>query len=985
MIKRIAYFLLTAWLISGCSDSKETEKSNTDKKLSPYEYVNPFIGTGGHGHTYPGASLPFGMMQLSPDTRLEGWDGCGGYHYSDGKIYGFTHTHLSGTGVPDYCDILLLPMTGKYNPAVKPASGFKHESEKASPGYYKVFLDDYKVETELTVSRRSGIHKYDFKGKTNPEILIDLAHRDKVTGSSLTIVSRDEISGMRRSQAWANDQVIYFVAKFSSPIKTAEIYSDGKISDVMDSVSGLDLKALLTFENVKGPVLVKIGISAVSVEGARKNLETEIPGWDFEKTRNMAVKEWTDELNKIVVEGGTDKQKTAFYTAVYHAYLNPNTFMDVDGSYRGRDLKNHQSDEFTNHTVFSLWDTYRATHPLFTITQQKRTVDFINTFIKQYEQGGLLPVWELAGNETYCMIGYHAIPVIVDAYMKGIRGFDAEKAFEAMVKSSEQDHFGLSNYKKYGYISASDESESVSKTLEYAYDDWCIALMAKELGKEAEYKKYMMRAQSYKNVFDPASKFMVAKMNQSWFTPFDPKEVNFNYTEANSWQYSFYVPQDISGLIELHGGKQNLAKTLDRMFSEKSETTGREQSDITGLIGQYAHGNEPSHHMAYLFNYINQPWKTQKIVKQIMNDLYTDKPDGLCGNEDCGQMSSWLVFSAMGFYPVVPGSDYYVIGSPLFDKATISLENGKQFVVVADGLSDDNIYIQSAMLNGKKYSHSYISHKDIVDGGTLTLIMGNSPSKSFGVKDEDVPVSSITDFLIQPVPFVTKGKRTFMDTTSIELGVLNKDAIIYYTTDGSVPTEKSKVYEKPFIIEKTTILKAFAASPGKENGMYITAEFNKIPLGRTIKLYSKYASQYSAGGDLALIDFIKGMNNYRTGAWQGYEGIDMEALVDLGSIQPFKEISVGFIQDPGAWIFFPQTVIIMISPDGSKFEPAKTFTYNLEKNNWTTEVKNFTVGNPYNKKTRFVKVVAKNMGPCPDWHPGSGGKSWIFCDEISIK
>ena len=532
---------------------------------SPSEYVNPFLGTGGHGHTYPGASLPFGMIQLSPDTRLEGWDGCSGYHNSDSVIFGFSHTHLSGTGCSDYGDVLIMPVKGNVeldNYSFR--SGFDKASEKAVPGYYRVDLKKPGARAELTTTLRTGMHRYTFSDARDAGIVIDLKHRDIVLESRLKVTGKDELEGMRISQAWAARQVLYFVIRFSKPITAYHLRSGGKMPDNASEAKGNDVKGLFRF-GLQGnePLQIKIGISAVSTAGARKNLESENPGWDFDQVSQQAMNAWNRELGKIKVEGGSKDQKTVFYTALYHAMLSPNLYMDVDGQYLGRDQKPHQAKDFDYYTVFSLWDTYRAEHPLLTIIDQKRSNDFINTFLRQFAEGGKLPVWELSANETGCMIGYHAVPVISDAYLKGIRGFDAALALAAMKHSAGMDELGLKYYKTMGYIPSDKEGESVSKTLEYAFDDWCIAQMAKVLGNDSDYGTFIRRAQYYKNVFDASTGFMRAKNNSSWFSPFDPAEVNFNYTEANAWQYSFYVPQDIGGLMQLLGGREKFAARLD--------------------------------------------------------------------------------------------------------------------------------------------------------------------------------------------------------------------------------------------------------------------------------------------------------------------------------------------------------------------------------------------------------------------------------------
>lgn len=976
-------------ILSACTAGDRKSKSELNSE-DLTRYVNPFVGTDAHGHTFPGAALPFGMVQLSPDTRLEGWDGCGGYHYSDSIVFGFSHTHLSGTGVPDYCDILLMPTTGEVklnNGAGQPGTGyssrFSHRNEKAEAGYYQVFLKDYDITAELTASLRAGMHRYTWAAEKRSNVIIDLTHRDKVLDSEIEIINDTTVAGYRRSSYWANDQRVYFYAVFSKPFTASGIQSDEKLINEKKA-SGTSLKAYLTFgANEDKTVLVKVGISAVSVEGAKNNMMTEIKDWDFNRVRMEAKETWNRELGKIRVTDKDVARKTTFYTALYHAFLVPNLFMDADGSYRGRDQQIHQAEGFDYYTVFSLWDTFRGEHPLFTITQQKRTVDFIKTMIAQYEQGGRLPVWELAACETECMIGYHSVPVIVDAYMKGIGGFDMEKAFKAMKHSAELDHFGLKSYKEHGYIPAEDEAESVSKTLEYAYDDWCIAVMAKALGKEEDYKKYMDRAQSYKNIFDPSTGFMRAKMNGRWFEPFDPKEVNFNYTEANSWQYSFFVPQDIRGLAQMTGGNDKLTTRLDALFSESSETTGREQSDITGLIGQYAHGNEPSHHMAYLYNYLGQPWKTQKIARQIMDDLYTEKPDGLCGNEDCGQMSAWYVLSAIGFYPVTPGEPVYTFGSPVFDEVEIGLENGKTFKIKTVNNSPVNKYIQEIRLNGKRSEDLFISHKEIMEGGEIEFEMGSQPNHNSGVSEEYRPVSAIINELILPVPYIGTGSRTFIDSTEISLGSITKGAEIFYTTDGSEPDLHSEKYSKPVVLNNSATIKAIAFREDMTTSKVLTAEFYKIPIGRKIKLNTPYANQYSAGGDLALIDFIRGGSNFRTGAWQGYEGVDLDAVIDLGSIQLISGIEAGFLQDVGAWIFYPEKVDFLVSNDGKTYQNAGSMKNEVSLRDTQVQTKNFALN--FSMKARYIKVVAKNIGVCPDWHWGAGGKAWIFADEIGIK
>ncbi len=815
------------------------------KEVSLTGYVDPFIGTDGNGHTYPGASLPFGMVQLSPDTRLQGREGNSGYHYSDDTLYGFSHTHLSGTGVSDYGDILVMPTVGSVrlqrgspqDTASGYASKFSHDREEASPGYYRVRLEDYGIDVELTATLRAGFHKYIFPATEEANIIVDLTHRDPVLQSTLQVVSETEIEGMRRSSLWAEDQVVYFTAQFSKPFIDFGIAVDEELKEGLEKAEGTDIKAFFQFRTeTSEEILVKVGISSVSIEGAQRNLEAEIDDWNFERVRLKARDIWNEALKSIEVSGRNKEHKIIFYTSLYHALLNPNLFMDIDGQYRGADQKNHQADDFVNYTVFSLWDTFRAAHPLLTIIEPKRTLDFIRTLLDFYEKGGKLPMWELAGNDTGSKIGYHAVSVIVDAYMKGIREFDAERALEAMKHSANQDHLGLRDYKRLGYVPSDIETESVSKSLEYAYDDWCIAQMAAALGKKEDYERFIQRAQFYKNLFDPSTNFMRAKTGGFWYVPFDSFEVNSNYTEANAWQYTFFVPHDVEGLIKLMGGKIRFAEKLDMLFDTPARLRGGEQEDITGLIGMYAQGNEPSHHMAYLFNYVLQPWKTHQKVREIMNTLYSSRPDGLCGNEDCGQMSAWYVLSALGFYPVCPGQDIYVIGTPLFPEASIEVGNEKTFVIRAKSISPYNIYIQEAFLNGQALNRAYIRHSDIANGGELVFVMGAKPNTQWATKSADTPPSAVLDSLILPVPYVKTGESVFKESTQVALGSVIRSASIFYTTDGREPTLQSNVYTAPFIINETTTIKMFAFQEGFPRSFTVTARFKKNPSGPGVKL-----------------------------------------------------------------------------------------------------------------------------------------------------
>ena len=941
---------------------------------TPIKYVNTFIGTGGHGHTYPGVSLPFGMMQLSPDTRLEGWDGCGGYHYTDSIIYGFSHTHLSGTGISDYGDVLLMPTSGEVNLSngviesknsnkqineLGYSSKFSHNNEKSEPGYYQVFLEDYDINVELTTSLRSGIHKYSYSKKDNANLILDLKHRDKLLKHNINIIDSMTISGFRYSDEWAREQRVYFLIKLSHPFINYTLNNEKNILG-------------LTFGKLKKPLVTKVSISAVDSLGAIENFN-EIVNLDFNQTKKNAQAIWNNQLNKIQIKTKSKEKKEIFYTALYHSFLAPNTYNDINGNYNGMDLKKHNSPD-NHYTVFSLWDTFRASHPLFTILETKKTNEFIRTLLRQFQDGGKLPIWELAGNYTDCMIGYHAIPVIVDAYIKGIRDYDTDMALNAMVLSAESNTHGLKAYKKNGFIRASDEPESVSKNLEYAYDDWCIAVMADSLGKKEIAKRFYKRAQYYKNLYDPETGFFRGKNSYSWFGPFKPEEVNFNYTEANAWQYSLFVPQDISGHIKLKGGELSYEKHLDAMFESSSVTSGRHQPDVTGLIGQYAHGNEPSHHMAYLYNFIGKPSKTQKYTAQIMNEQYSNLPDGLSGNEDCGQMSAWYVLSSLGFYPVTPGLDYYTIGTPLFDAATINLENGNTFKIRTKNLNSDNIYIQSATLNGKEFNNSFLKHSTITNGGELLFNMGENPS-SWG--EENRPYSIITSNKIVAVPFFISKSQTFVKDHYIELGTVDSSQIFF-----SIKGRGFQKYLSPIVISNNTEITIYAKK-GKIESKRVTAKYFKIDNSKSIQISSKYANQYAAAGDKTLIDQLRGGVNYRTGNWQGYRE-NLEVVIDLNKIQKIKSISLGCHQDIRSWIFYPKNVEYWSSLDGENYD------YLGKINTETPE----NIEGSFHKdiqleingiKTRYVKIKAKNYGICPEWHLGAGGKTWIFVDEIIIK
>ena len=751
MKQKILTLILASAIFSGCQKNQPASESLTS-------YVKPIIGTSGHGHTFPGATVPFGMVQLSPDTHNEGWDWCSGYHYSDSSIMGFSHTHLSGTGRGELLDVLMMPTTGsvqfepgfRENPDGGYRSRFSHQSEIAKAGYYSVLLDDYQIKAELTATKRAGFHRYSFGKDESANLIIDMAHSfktDSILEGFIRIINDSLIVGSHRSKGWGEgdekyfaEHQVFFAARLSQPIINATFSVDGDIVENIREVSGRLVKSNLIFDISKHKeLLVKVGISAVDLDGALKNVDAEIPDWDFDKIVKSADNDWNEILKTFIVNDSNQANKETFYTAVYHSFVAPFTASDDDGRYMGFDHQVKQSNKFTMLTGLSLWDTFRAANPLYTIVSPNKVSDIINSMLVQYEQYGLLPVWPLCNSETNCMIGYHSIPVIVDAYMKGIGGFDAEKVFEAMKKSAMQDDFDIQYLKKYNYIPRDfAPTISVARTLEYAFDDWCIAEMALKMGKTDDYNYFSKRGKAFENLFDKNIGFMRGKdSNGNFRTNFDPYNAvnaNSDFIEGNSWQYTWFVPHDINSLIYGMGSKTLFVSKLDTLFSVSSKLDKDTPMDVSGLIGQYAHGNEPSHHVAYLFNYGDAPWKTQERVRQIMTTLYSNQPDGLCGNEDMGQMSAWYVFSACGFYPVNPADGRYVFGTPQFDELLINFPNKKTFTVTAKNLSAENMYIKKVFLNGKDYSKGYITHQQLLEGGTLEFKMGNKPGMVFSME-----------------------------------------------------------------------------------------------------------------------------------------------------------------------------------------------------------------------------------------------------------
>lgn len=722
------------------------------------KYVDPLIGTGSHGHVFLGANVPFGAVQLGPVNLSEGWDWCSGYNYSDSTIVGFAHTHLSGTGVGDLGDICLMPAVGDIKIAKgiagKPESGyyssFKHSLERAVPGYYSVYLERYHIQAELTATERVGFHQYIFPKAADSKIIVDLQTGigwDSPVKTLLRKIDNTTIAGYRFSKGWAEDQRIYFTVIFSKPFKNFSIYEDS-ILETGDSFTGAHTKAVLAFSTAADEkILVKVGISPVSESNALDNIKVELPGWNFLAVAQQAHSKWNNELSKIKVKSREQSRLRVFYTALYHTMIAPSIFNDHNGDYFGTDKKIYRQASFNNVTTFSLWDTYRAAHPLYTIFQTERVNDMINSILAIYQQQGKLPIWHLMGNETNTMPGYSAVQVVVDAYLKGFRGFDTSLAWEAVKTTAMQDERAIYYVKKYGFIPADSVAESVAIAMEYSIADGAISEMAKRMNKLDDYAYFLKRARYYQNYFDPVTGFMRGKTSRgSWTEPFNAFTSipgKDDYTEGNAWQYLWLVPQDVSGLIQLVGGEDKFTRKLDSLFVVKGDLGKDAPPDISGLIGQYAHGNEPSHHIAYLYNYVGQPWKTADKIRYILDSLYTDKPDGISGNEDVGQMSAWYVLSVIGLYQVNPAGGIFVIGSPALDEALIKVNNGKMFRILVKKMHADDKYIQRITLNGKEYSRSYVLYRDIMAGGQMTIVMGRLPSKIWGVKEIDRPPSVI--------------------------------------------------------------------------------------------------------------------------------------------------------------------------------------------------------------------------------------------------
>ena len=893
MTKKLTLLLL-ALAALGCSP----------RSADPVEYVNPFIGTGFHGHTYPGATTPFGMVQLSPDTRSGNWDACAGYHYSDTTIDGFSHTHLSGTGCADLADILFHPTTREIvihdGECVLQPYFFSHDDERASCGYYAVTLPDVNIGVELTAAPRTGVHRYTFTGKGPRQVIVDLLHtitEEKIDLCELRRTAPGELAGMRRTQGWVPDQYVFFAARFSEPFADVQLLGDKQ--------------AVLTFAPDVRTLTIAVGLSSVSVENARMNSLAEVPELDFDAVYARAVGQWRKALGDIVVEGGSRDEMTNFYTAQYHTKLTPNLMSDVNGEYRRHDQTVARMPEGESYySTFSLWDTFRAWNPLQTLVDTALVNDMIRSMLDMYDSTGELPIWPLASGETGTMIGYHAVSVIADAYLKGIRGYDADKALEAMIRSSNINKKGSDYYTVQGYIPSNIKRESVSCTLEYAYDDWAIARMAQAMGRDDVFGEYARRALNYVNVFDGSTCFFRGRQSDgNWSAPFEEFATGRDYTEATPWHYRFFVPHDVNGLIQLFGSREAFIREMDRLFTLESDEMQLDVSDVTGLMGQYAHGNEPSHHMAYLYNYVGQPWKTQELTRRLLHEMYAPTPEGIIGNEDCGQMSAWYVFSSLGFYPVCPGSNEFALTAPQFPKAVVRLANGRTLTVTADN-PRRSVYIASVTLDGKPIDRNYITYDELMQGGELHFALRPRPDYERGTDDAAAP-HSLTRGEAVSIPYTTQNVSLFTEPLAVALATTTSGAEIRYTLDGSEPTETSALYAAPVPVDRSLTLKAKGFKPGAAPSRTLTLEAEKAvfrkgaPAGETATrpgvAYSYYEGVFSC------------VNDIRKGKYVSSGTMPAPSIAQAPQEDHFAYVFTGLILIPerGVWEFMTK------SDDGS--------------------------------------------------------------------
>ncbi|WP_162150104.1 GH92 family glycosyl hydrolase [Saccharicrinis fermentans] len=979
-------------------------------------YVDPMIGTDGIGHTFPGATVPFGMVQLSPSNDFKSWNWCSGYHYSDTILKGFAHTHISGAGLAGLGDILLMPTVGvvQLNPGTEddPASGyrsrFSHKSEKSTPGYYSVLLDDYNVKVELTASERVGFHRYTMSKPGVLNVIIDPTHNimERIVETGVEIVSNTTLRGFKRCEGEGGARTVYFYAKFSKPFVSYGVAKGDSIMEGEKRLKGTNTKAYIQAKLKHDEVLeIQVALSFVGYQGAKANLNAEVQGKSFDDVKRLAQSKWEEKLNKMIVTGSSQADKRTFYTAMYHSFISPNLISDVDGRY-WLEGKVYQSD-FPQYSNFSTWDTFRALNPLFTIVEQEKTAEFVNSLASRYTETKVgLPVWECMGHDNVCMIGYSAVSPMVDAALKNIKGIQPEEVYEAVKAaamslekhSPNYDKNGMDYYLKMGYVPG-ELNCAVSKTTEQNYYDWCISALADRLGKKDDAALFAERSVGYKNLYRSDKKRLYSK-----YTTGEWREMKLNvwddlianYVSGNIWGYSAFVPHDVNGLMELIGGKDEFAKWLDDIFLDTTSIDGHTHVDISGFIGKYGHGDEPSQHMPYLYNYAGQPWKTQERVRQVISEFYHDKPDGLVNNDDLGQMSAWYLFSAMGFYPVCPGDMKYMIGSPLFKKVVINLENGKQWIIKANNDPKKNIYIQSVTLNGEPYTKSYLTHEQIMNGGNLVFEMGAAPNKKWGVLPEDRPISKVHTEKANRLPQITHKpfdkdrSEVFEEAYQVKLVCNTEKADIYYTLNGDIPHKNSKRYKKPFVIHKTTNLKAIAYADGMQPSFvydrtyYAGRRFGDLKDGfPRITMITRPKKFGDSDGNM-LMDLKVGSGSFNDGRWTGFDGEDMVATIDFGQAISIDNVSIGYLSNTAVWIFPPSAMVIRASLDDDKYEiiGSKKWRFSQEELEGPfVKREEFTFKS---QKIRYLNIEVSNYGIVPDWHAAAGHKGWMFVDEILI-
>ncbi len=1002
--KQLCFFL--ALLILGCSQMPD----------DPLKLADPMIGTDGTGHTFPGATTPFGMVQLSPSNDFKSWAWCSGYHYTDSVLKGFAHNHISGAGLSGLGDILLMPATGdiRVNPGSeeRPETGyrsrFSHDNEFASPGYYRVLLEDYNITAELTASQRVGFHRYTFHDGGDGHVIIDPTHGldQSVIETEVAFVSDRMLRGFKHSAGDDGLRTVYFYAWFSKPFIDKGVAVDDRTDTTASKAKSKNAKAFVRFDPAPGEAIeVKVAMSHVSYEGAKTNFEAEAVEADFDGTWKAAEKSWEEKLKKFRIKGLDPSEERVFYTAVYHSFISPNLISDVDGNFivEGEQYRSEEP----HYSNFSTWDTYRALHPLFCLVDQKSNSRFVKALTSRYhDQQVGLPLWELLGYDNKCMIGYNAVSPMVEAVLKDVDGVDPEAVYEAVTAAANNTSpekssvvYGLNGMKGYTrlhYVPA-EVNSSVSKTTEQNYYDWAIARLAAKLGKPEDAEQYKARSLGYRNLFRPDKKLLWPKYSNGLWREMDTTrwyDYEMNYVSGNVWGYSSYVPHDVEGLAGLIGGRKAFGHWLDKIFSDSTRLKGNQHVDISGFIGKYGHGDEPSHHMAYLYNHAGQPWKGQKIIRKIMDDFYTDRPDGLVNNEDLGQMSAWYIFSALGFYPVNPAALVYEIGSPNVKEAVLNLENGNRFRVVARNNSKRNRYVQSVRLNGQVLEKTYLTHDQIMKGGLLEFEMGRKPNKQWGTEPgmaapsavELNDKSKLSETL--PAPYDVNGAFVFEDKLKITLACKEPGADIHYTLDGTNPDEKSRKYREPFDISESTRLRAVAVVKGKNPGMIMDQHYYEgIDLSTengNAKVTLNPPPTREGDDGARLVDGVFETSYRSDENWCVWQGDDAGIVIDLGEKQRIRSVTVSYLDHTGLWIFPPRAIRLYTSAGG------KDFRMHARK----TEINSSVTFNPFIRRvplkfpaveTQYLKIEMENSGEIPEWHKGAGKPALLYAGEIIVR